>query len=151
MSLPHPMATFTRILIICTGNICRSPMAAAVLQARSMTDSKIQSAGTGALIGHPVDELAQAVLAERGMDLRGHRARQVSMEHLRWANLILVMEADHLNAIHAMDLTTRGKTFLMGHWIGLDNIQDPYGGNRVLFERTLSDIDATVASWIDKL
>jgi protein-tyrosine-phosphatase len=80
-----------KILLVCTGNTCRSPMAAALLAARLGEGCQVLSAGTAAREGDPAADLAVQVMAERGLDLTAHRARLVSRELVDQADLVLTM------------------------------------------------------------
>ena len=79
------------ILTLCTGNICRSPLAEALL-ARELPDHIIWSAGLGALVGNRADPLSVAVAAAHGLNIEAHRAQQVTRWMCQQADLILVME-----------------------------------------------------------
>src|SRR2546422_10141511 len=88
-----------RILLVCTGNICRSPLAAALLDRalaqRGIDGIEVASAGTGAWDGAPVSEGAYLVGLERGLDLSAHRARLLTRELVEDADLILTMARHH--------------------------------------------------------
>ena len=142
---------FDRVLVVCTGNICRSPMGEVLFRARAGESVVVRSGGTGALIGHAVDETAAAVLQVHGLDASEHRARQLDRELLRWAQLVLVMENYHRDEVQAMDATVRGKTFLLGHWLGQKQIDDPYGEDVAAFETAFVEIEQAVASWVGRL
>lgn len=145
---------FEHILLVCTGNICRSAMAEGLLRellAGRHDGVRVESAGTAALLGHPADVNACDLLAARGIDLHGHRARQATPQVLRAADLILAMQRHHLDEIYRVDPTTRGKTFLLGHWAGQREIADPYQRGRKAFETTLNDLDRALADWLPKL
>lgn len=126
-------------------------MAEVLLRALIPAEVEVASAGTHALVGHPADEQARRLMTERGLDLSAHRAQQASPELLRWADLVLVMEARHLHELHALAPAARGKLFLAGHWLGDREITDPYKEDRSVFERTLGELDETLASWLPKL
>ena len=81
------------ILIVCTGNICRSPMAEG-LMAAALPGHQVSSAGTGALSGYPADVLARELMLEKGMSIDAHRARQLNLTLCQRADLILVMDRD---------------------------------------------------------
>jgi protein-tyrosine-phosphatase len=85
---------------------------------RARTGKRVEarSAGIGALVNHPAEEAICAMMNARGVDLSTHRASQLTPARLRWAELVLVMEKHHRDAVLAMDPTARGKTFLLGHW-----------------------------------
>lgn len=80
-----------RVLCVCEGNICRSPVAALLLQAALGPDVEVTSAGTGAVVGAPVAPPMQALLADRSLESDTFRARQLRREHLLAADLVLTM------------------------------------------------------------
>lgn len=134
---------FSSILTVCTGNICRSPMAEAVLDARLRSRGvtvSVASAGIAALTGHPADTQAVELMAARGLDISGHRARQLTPELIRSFELILVMEGGQQLAVEAIHPSARGRVHLLGHWGGFD-VPDPFRRGRPAFERALALID----------
>ena len=140
------------ILVVCVGNICRSPMAEALLRRalRGQEGVIVESAGLGALVDHPASEHAVALMAEQGEDISGHRARQIHPDMVRAADLVLVMEAGHKRAIDDADPTARGKVYRLGEWQGRD-IADPYRKPRDAFAAALEDIAEGVGSWVEKI
>ncbi|MCS6787103.1 MAG: low molecular weight protein arginine phosphatase, partial [Thiobacillaceae bacterium] len=85
---------FHRILVVCTGNVCRSPASEALLRQRLLragSQVEVQSAGVAALVGESADPLIRSRLLALGLDIETHRARQLEPEHARWSDLILVM------------------------------------------------------------
>jgi protein-tyrosine phosphatase len=146
---------FNRILTVCTGNICRSPAAQYILLQRLQKvdgwQGTVRSAGIGALVNHPADETMLAMMHEQGVDLGPHRATQLTLEHLRWADLVLVMEEHHRQAVLKLDLTARGKTFLLGHWMADTEIPDPYRQGDEVHANALRLIHEAIALWIEKL
>ena len=104
---------YERILVVCTGNICRSPIGEYLLRSR-LTDAgrnaSIRSAGVGALIDEPAHDTAIAMMAARGIDMGPHRAQQATQALCRWAELVLVMESHHREALSDIDPAVRGKT-----------------------------------------
>ena len=137
-----------RILIVCVGNICRSPMAEIVLRKHlGGEDIVVESAGLAALVGNPIDPLAEAVLAGEGLTGKGHVARQVTAEMIGKADLVLAMQKRHLGAIHAIAPQARGKSFLAGRWDGDCEVPDPYGKTRLIFEEAYRLIDRTMYAW----
>lgn len=139
---------FKRILMVCVGNICRSPMAEVLLR-RHLHDKDVavESAGLAALTGRPIDATAEAVLAAHGLTGQSHVARQISRPLIDAADLILVMERKHLHAIHRMTPHASGRTFLLGKWQGDVDVPDPYRQQRAAFEHVYRLIDTAVDSW----
>jgi len=134
---------FSRILMVCVGNICRSPMAAAALAdrlGRRGVRAAVESAGISALVGSPADPVARALMSERGLDISGHRARQLTPEIIRSFELVLVMEAAQQQAVEAILPSARGRVHRIGRWGSFD-VPDPYRQERVAFERALALID----------
>ncbi|MGR9114455.1 MAG: low molecular weight protein-tyrosine-phosphatase [Gammaproteobacteria bacterium] len=145
---------FNNILIVCIGNVCRSPMAQGLFQnalsVQNKKDCCISSAGLGALIGHKPDATACRLMLEKGIDISNFQACQLSKEMIRKADLILVMESFHKTAIEANDASARGKVFRLGEWGGFD-IPDPYKQDSEMFESTIRLIEQGVAHWVRKL
>ena len=145
---------FNHILVVCTGNICRSPMAEILLQQQlrqAGRNAEVRSAGVGALVHYPADAPAVDRMQARGLDLSEHRARQFTSELARWADLILVMDVRHRDAVVDIDPAARGKTFLLGHWIGGVEVPDPYKLSDDVYNQALDLIDQSLAAWIKKL
>jgi protein-tyrosine phosphatase len=133
-------------LTVCTGNVCRSPVAEAVRRARLRAegvDATVESAGVAALVGAPAQPLAQALMRERGLDLSGHRARQLTPALIRAFELVLVMEAAQRAEVEAMLPAARGRVHRLGRWGGFD-VPDPYGGDRSEYAAALALIDRGV-------
>ena len=138
---------FQNILIVCVGNICRSPAAEALLahklEGKGLT---ISSAGIGALVGNPMDKTAHEVLNDHGVEHTSHRARQVDSEMLHRADLILVMEQSHVQHIRQIAPEVHGKTFLLGKWLDDTEIPDPYRQSKPAFEHVHSLLTQSVES-----
>jgi protein-tyrosine phosphatase len=143
---------FERILVVCVGNICRSPTVEYLLRHR-LGDRAIEvsSAGLGALVGHPIDPIAGALLAEHGIDASAHRARQLEDQHLIDADLILVMQRAHLSTLARRSPHAVGRTFLLGKWQDEREVPDPYRQQRPAFEHAYRLIDEGVDSWLRRL
>lgn len=137
---------FNNILLVCVGNICRSPSAEAMLKARYPNKS-VQSAGVGALVGRPVESNAAELLTEAGLSHQGHQARQLTPELAQWADLILVMEPGHIGAVTTIAPFARGKTFLLGKWLADTPIPDPYRQSKEAFVHVFQLMDQACVGW----
>lgn len=142
---------FNHILVLCVGNICRSPVAEALLKA-NLPGKTIESAGLGALVGHEADPIAAELAQQEGLDLTEHQGRQVTAEQLRRADLILVMSEGQRAQVRAQDPTAAGKTMLLTHWLpGRPDIPDPYKKSREAFEHVHQMLQDSVEAWLPKL
>lgn len=137
---------FRRILVVCSGNICRSPLAEALLARQLGEGHAVASAGIGALVGAPADPHAVELMDERGIDIRAHRARQLDLALVRDHDLLLVMEEGQGAWICDRFPLARGRVFRLGHWRNAD-IADPYRRGRAAFEQALADIERGVDDW----
>jgi protein-tyrosine phosphatase len=134
------------ILVLCMGNVCRSPIAEALL-ARALPERTIWSAGLDALEGHPADPLAVEVAAEHGLDLSAHRAQRLSTWMCQAAHLILVMEqAQHLEVV-CRQPQALGKVYRLDD---LD-ISDPYRQSKAAFETAYDEVARGVAAWAPRI
>ncbi|HBR1509862.1 arsenate reductase/protein-tyrosine-phosphatase family protein [Klebsiella grimontii] len=141
---------FDSILVVCTGNICRSPMGERFL--RQLLPAKtIDSAGTGALIGHAADESAIKIASLHGLSLEGHIAQQFTSVLSRKYDLILVMEKYHIEQIGRIAPEARGKTMLFGQWLGQREIPDPYRKSDEAFASVYKLIEQAGNRWAEKL
>ena len=138
---------FQSLVIICTGNICRSPYAEYVF--KSQTDKvAVSSVGLSALVGSGADDTALQVALTRNVDMRAHVAKQIDTSNVAHADLILVMEDIHLQKVMKRYPEARGKTFKLGKWLDDKNIADPYKKPASFFSLVYDEIDACVATWL---
>lgn len=141
--------TFENILVVCVGNICRSPIAAALLIDK-FPQKNIDSAGLSAVVGHSADAKAQEVMKADGLDMSDHIAKQIDEELVVTADLILTMSTNQTKWIESRWPHCRGKTFRIGHWIDKD-IMDPYQHEKSVFETVKKDIVESLKQWNDKI
>jgi protein-tyrosine phosphatase len=138
-----------KIVFVCEGNICRSPMAAGLFAARS-PHSNVASAGLAPLVGRGADPLAVELMADRNVDISSHVAMRLNLEHMRLAQLVLAMTQAQQKAIESMYPFSKGKVFRIGEHLDLD-VADPYRQGRGAFSAALEQIELGVASWLDAL
>ncbi|MFB9124744.1 low molecular weight phosphotyrosine protein phosphatase [Paraburkholderia dipogonis] len=137
------------VLVVCIGNICRSPMAVGLLRTR-LRHVRVESAGLGALVGHPADAIARELMRERDIVIDDHRARPLSAPLCAQSDVIFVMDAKQKQSVVDRYPTTRGKVFRLGEFIDQD-IFDPYGGERSDFQACLTLIDRAIEDWVERL
>ncbi|MEX2155893.1 MAG: low molecular weight protein arginine phosphatase [Gemmatimonadales bacterium] len=144
------------VLFVCTGNICRSPLAASLLE-RALKERGLEvavtSAGTGAWDGAPASEGAYLVGLECGLDLSAHRARLLSRELVEQADLILTMARHHRARVD--ELGGEGRVFVLGEYAGREGddveVSDPFGGNLEVYRDTCVELEALAAAVAERL
>lgn len=151
-----------RLLFVCTGNTCRSPMARAladrVLAERGWEGLEVRSAGLAALPGAPASGGSLRITARHGIDLSSHRSAQVDRDLVDWADLVLTMSPGHLAGIEALgggDKVALITDFAGGREGGSDpmsdGVSDPIGGDDELYEATFRELSDLVSRAIDRL
>lgn len=141
---------FDKILIICIGNICRSPSAERILQ-QLMPNKEITSAGISALVDEPIEENAAQLLNSHHYNSDNHHARQVSTEIVNNAELILVMEKKHQQILMQKYPAASGKVMLLGKWNNEQEIHDPYKKSNDAFEHAFIIIEKNCNVWASRL
>ena len=132
-------------MFVCTGNVCRSPMAEYLLRHRLLPDSEwvVCSAGTSAGFGMPASGFAESVLREKRIDLSPHQSRPLTRELVDAASLIVVMTSGHRDFIRAIYPDATEKIFLLKSFdpIGGGDIDDPIGLTVDTYRQIRDDID----------
>lgn len=146
------------VLMVCTGNICRSPMAAALLRHRLPPALQgrvvVGSAGTHALHGHQAEPFAVQTMAALGIDLRDHRARHLTREMVRRADLILAMEQAHVDTIRQMLAWSPRDVQLLNNFNPLADgpeVRDPYCSPLEDYKICLETLEPSIAGVIAHL
>jgi len=148
-----PVSEPFRILFVCTGNTCRSPLAEAIarrsLASRGWSDVEVRSAGVAAVNGAPASDLAKRAARRHGLDLAPHRSSQVTPELLAWADLVLTMSPGHLARV--ADAGAAGKAALLTAFAAGDDpagalsaVPDPFGGSDEEYETTFTLLEELV-------
>lgn len=139
-----------RIVVVCTGNICRSPIGEGLLQVRGK-DLDVSSAGVGAMVNWPADPLAVEVMADRGHDIGAHRAQQLTRAMLSENDLVLTLDQHHSDWINHRYPEYRGKVHKLLRWRANADVPDPYQQPKEAFEEAYRLIDQGVEDWLRKL
>lgn len=141
---------FRHVLVLCAGNICRSPMAEAVFALGFKAKGvDVRSAGIGAVVGQSADPIALDLMAERGLDITAYRALQLTEEVLKRPDLVLVMESWQQRELERKYPLVTGRGHRLGKWGDFD-VLDPYHQPRGSFELVLTDIDMGFEQWREK-
>ena len=143
-----------KLLIVCTGNICRSPIAEGIARLRAQQDRishqlYVHSAGTQAVVGSGASRYGQDVMASKGINMRRHVAKQVTYQDVADAALILVMEEAHRVALFQMAPEHYDKVILLSELSGRTyDIPDPIGGPLIEYQAAFARINGIInAGW----
>jgi len=147
------------ILFVCTGNICRSPMAAGLLPHMlppgTRGQAHVHSAGTHGLDGEPAAPYAVQAAAAMGADISGHRARSLDPEMVRQADCILVMEPFHRDiVVRALPTEDKNRVWLLaafGKPSRSDTIEDPYNKPLQAYQTCLERIHRCLGGFVSHL
>lgn len=153
----QPRRVSYNLLFVCTGNTCRSPMAAALARSaiarRGWHHVAVESAGVSAAAGSPASAHVATVLSERDIEFEDHVARQLDGELIDWADSILVMSPTHLFAVDGLgggDKVALVTAFLDGDEGGRP-VADPIGGDVDTYRLTRDQLEAAIEAVLDRL
>jgi protein-tyrosine-phosphatase len=147
----------TAVLIVCTANICRSPMAEAILK-KLVSDRPdadqwlVESAGVWAMDGNPPALLSQFVMQKMGMDISSHQSQPTSLKLLYNFDLVLTMEDEHKNYLMDQYGEFADRIYMLsemvGEWV---DIPDPIGGELIEYEETAYMLERILTDGLDKI
>lgn len=145
---------FDKILMVCVGNICRSPSAELLLADKLEKAGKkveISSAGIAAVVGKGMDPKAAKIVAKSNIDTSKHVARQLTADIAAESDLILVPEKGHIEAVYKIAPFARGKVMLLGKWLDNREIPDPHRQSEEMFNHVIDLVDKACTAWAEKL
>lgn len=148
------MSAGSKILVVCIGNICRSPAAEGFI-ARYFKDNAIQaevsSAGIHAMVGKGAATFTEKLMYdEYGIDVSQHRARQITEEMVRYHDLIWVMDDEQVDSLKKMYSFASGKIYRIGKWRQVD-VSDPYRQSEAVFRSCINLLNDCVSDWMKKI
>jgi protein-tyrosine phosphatase len=135
------------VLFVCTANICRSPMAAALFKNKLEKEGelrrwRIESAGTWARNGFPAAEKSRVLLDERGLSLESHLSRAITQKLMGQFDLILTMERGQKEALRVEFPEVADRIYLLTEMVGeYSDINDPIGGPQADYEKTIEELE----------
>lgn len=144
------------VLMICTANICRSPVAEALLrdrlQKRGLADWVVSSAGTWAQLRRGASRNSVVVMQERNLDISNHMAQIVEASHLKEADLVLCMESGHAEALRAEFYSHASKVHMLTEMAGRQySISDPYGQALPAYVLMANEVEEIIDEGLDKI
>ena len=140
------ISVINNILVLCLGNICRSPMAEGLLKEK-FPEKIISSAGLRGMTDWTADPSSVRIMQKHGMDISSHRARNLTRQMIEEADLILTMEAQQTQLVESRFPEARGKVIRLGEYGGYD-IADPFNRSLEFFMKTYELIELGVAQLI---
>lgn len=144
------------ILIVCTANVCRSPVAEALLRDRlnkhGLEDWHVGSAGTWATMGQPASYYSVEILSEEGLDIAGHSSRAIDGQIIEESDLVLCMELGHVEALKAEFPQHASRIYALSEMIGeLYSVHDPIGGPRPAYEKMVAELTRLIEDGLPRI
>ena len=144
------MSAFNSVLVVCVGNLCRSPTGQYLLK-NVLHKTRVTSAGLMARDQQAACATAVEVAAENNLDLSSHLTTRISPQLIMSHDLILVMEHRHQKAIEEMVPVAKGKVMLFGKWDRETEIPDPYKRSREIYSIVFEQLKTNALLWAKKL
>jgi|TARA_R110002073_G_scaffold25832_3_gene85319 protein-tyrosine phosphatase len=141
---------FTSILLVCDGNICRSPTAEALMR-QGCPEKQVASAGLVGLTGKDMAPIAREVALEHGVECPVHIAQKLTDELCREYDLILVMEKRQRDDVMRLYPSVSGKVFLLTHWSGAKDIPDPWHRDKDVYQYAFELMRDGAQAWSEKI
>lgn len=142
-----------RILFVCTGNTCRSPMAEAILKSKQLPGVEVKSAGVYAPNGGEASANAKVVLTENNL-IHDHHSSTLTREQIDWATLILTMTQSHKGLIMNQYPFAADKTFTLKEFAeepGQLDVADPFGGDEQIYREAFKEIQKSIERILEKI
>lgn len=140
-----------KVVFVCTGNTCRSPMAEAILASKKIDGIEVRSAGVFAG-SSPISKNAGAVLEEQGIEF-DHISRPLTPDELEWGDIILTMTLSHKQLIRQQHPKVSDKLFTLKEYVtgSSDDVSDPYGGSYTVYQQTFNELHELIDRLEEKL
>lgn len=134
------------ILVVCTANICRSPVAEVLLKTKlasaDLADWTVSSAGTWAQEGNKAAPFSIELMAERDLDIEPHRSQPVLATLMQQADLVLCLETGHVKSLRRAYPAQQDKIYTLRDMVNKrGSVRDPYGGSRRQYERMVAEVN----------
>jgi len=149
------------IVVVCTANICRSPVGEAVLRQRLQAQQgaggreprwRVSSAGTWAARGQEASDFSVELMAEQGLDISDHKSRPVDEAMMEAADLLLCMETGHAEGLRAEFPNHAFKVYPLTEMAGtIYSVSDPYGGPRSEYQRMVAEVTGLIDAGLPKI
>lgn len=138
------------VLLVCEGNICRSPIAEAIFLDHLGSSCLVRSAGISAPLGRPAHPFSVEVCAAHGLDITRHRTKLLDAELLRTSDVVLVMETSQVHRLVSIYPWASGRIWRVGHPFGVDH-PDLLGQTRDAYDNFFNSMTQAIKAWENQL